>query len=100
MSLIKIDPAKAAPKQEDYKAAIQSLIDETAASKGFDDGVTLASYVNSTVALWGHQASAFVTWRDDIWQVAFSEMGKMEGGSRSKPALSDFLLELPEIIWP
>lgn len=88
------------PQVADYQAAIQGMIDETARSKLFNDGVTMASYVASTVEPWAAQALAFVAWRDNVWKYAYSELSKVEAGEREKPSVSEFLLELPEIVWP
>lgn len=85
---------------DDYKSAIQSMVDETARSQRFHDGVTLASYVASTVAPWAAQAQAFVAWRDDVWQYAYAELSKVQAGERTQPSVEAFLGELPAIVWP
>jgi len=88
------------PQVADYQTAIQGTIDGTARSKLFNDGVTMASYIASTVEPWAAQALAFVAWRDDVWQYAYSELSKVQAGKREKPTVAEFLLELPEIVWP
>lgn len=88
------------PTVEQYQAAIQSLVNETARSQKFNDGVTLASYAASTIAPWAAQAAAFISWRDKVWQYSYSEMAKVRAGERETPSVDAFLLELPEIVWP
>lgn len=88
------------PTLQDYQSAVQSMVDETARSKLFNDGVTMASYAASTVGPWAAQAQAFIAWRDNVWQYAYSELSKVQAGEREQPSIEDFLLELPEIIWP
>lgn len=88
------------PTVEDYQQAIQSLVDATAVSKQFNDGVTLASYKDSTVAFWASQSAAFIAWRDAVWVYAYAEMAKVLAGERSQPSVADFLGELPVITWP
>ncbi|MBP2560339.1 hypothetical protein J2857_003108 [Neorhizobium galegae] len=83
-----------APNVEDYKAAIQSMVDDTARLKDFRDGDALASYFNSTVAPWATQAQAFVAWRDDVWQNAYAELAKVQAGEREQPVVAAFLHEL------
>jgi hypothetical protein len=85
---------------EDYQRAIQAMVDETARGQLFNDGVTMASYVSSTVEPWAAQAQAFVAWRDNVWQYAYSELSKVQAGEREQPTIEAFLLELPEIVWP
>lgn len=88
------------PTPADYEAAIQNVIDATAREKQFRDGVTLASYVASTVEPWASQAIAFVAWRDNVWQYAYSELSKVQAGDREQPTIEAFLHELPEMVWP
>lgn len=88
------------PTVADYQTAIQDAVDDAARSKLFNDGVTLASYIGSTVEIWREQAKAFVAWRDNVWQYTYSELAKVKGGVRPQPTVADFLLELPEIVWP
>ncbi|MBO9099435.1 MULTISPECIES: hypothetical protein [unclassified Rhizobium] len=93
-------PQPAAPTVADYQSSIQALIDQTAVSKQFNDGVTLASYVNSTIPAWTAQAATFVAWRDLVWTYAYSELAKVQAGQRPQPTVADFLTELPVITWP
>lgn len=88
------------PKLIDFQIAVQTVIDEAARAERFNDGVALASYVTSTVEPWAAQAQAFVAWRDDVWQYAYSELSKVEAGEREQPSVADFLMELPQIVWP
>ena len=43
-----------------YRAAIQSMIDRTANERQYDDGNSLASYVNSTVPEWAAERGGSV----------------------------------------
>lgn len=88
------------PGQQDYSAAIQAYVDAAAVTKQFHDGVTLASYTASTNQQWAQEAQAFVAWRDAVWAYAYAEFDKVMAGERSQPTVSDFLNELPVIVWP
>jgi hypothetical protein len=89
-----------APTQTDYAAAVQAHIDGTARSKGYADGFALASYVNSTIAAWAAEAAAFVTWRDQVWVYAYTELAKVQAGQRPQPTIENLIAELPAITWP
>lgn len=93
-------PTPNPPSIDDYRGAIQSLVDQTAASKQFNDGVTLASYKDSTVIEWAAQSAAFIAWRDAVWIYCYAELAKVQAGARPQPTLADFLAELPTIGWP
>jgi hypothetical protein len=93
-------PSPAPPSVAEYQAAIQATIDEAAISKQFNDGVTLASYVTSTIAAWADQAKAFVAWRDEIWTYVYAQLALVQAGTRAQPTVAGFLSELPAITWP
>ena len=85
---------------ETYRKAIQSLIDGKAQEKQYDDGNSLASYVNSTVPEWAAEAQAFVVWRDQVWAYALGELEKVKTSQREQPSVDEFLAELPAFEWP
>lgn len=93
-------PEPAPPAVVDYQNAIQGLVDEAARSKQFNDGVTLASYKDSTNPLWAAQATAFIAWRDQVWAYSYTELEKVQAGERSQPSVAGFLAELPVVAWP
>lgn len=84
----------------DYRAAIQAMIDAKASERQYDSGAALASYVNSTIEQWASEAQAFVAWRDAVWLYALAELDKVQKGERDQPSVDDFLAELPEFEWP
>lgn len=88
------------PTQDDYRAAIQSLIDSHAQSRRYDSGNSLATYVSSSNPAWAAEAQAFVNWRDAVWAYAYAEMDKVMAGEREQPSVEDFIGELPQIVWP
>lgn len=92
--------AASTPKQEDYAAAVQAHIDGAAKAREFNDGVTAATYLTSTVARWKADAEAFVTWRDQVWAYSYGELAKVMSGQRQQPSIADFINELPAIEWP
>lgn len=92
-------PPSPALTQDDYAAAIQGHIDATAKSKGYADGVALASYINSTIPTWQAEAAVFVPWRDSVWLSAYTTLAAMQGGA-TPPTLNQLIAGLPTIKWP
>lgn len=90
----------APPTITDYENAIQNLVDETAREKQFRDGVTLASYIGSTIPRWAAEAQAFVAWRDNVWFYAYGQLAKFQSGERQQPTVEQFLGEIAPIAWP
>jgi hypothetical protein len=84
----------------DYEDAIQNLVDSTARERQFRDGVTLASYIGSTIPKWAAEAMAFVAWRDNVWRYSYGELAKVQAGQREQPTVERFLTEIAPIAWP
>lgn len=97
--VVDYDPPPHIPTIEEYRTAIQSLIDAKAQEKDYDSGATLASYVNSTIQQWSAEATAFVAWRDAVWAYALAELDKVQSGEREQPTIEAFLAELPDLEW-
>jgi hypothetical protein len=93
-------PPAPAPTLDDYEAAIQALIDATAREKNYADGVSLASYVASTVPAWAAEAAAFIGWRDAVWGYVYTQLAAVEAEERAQPTVAELLAELPAITWP
>lgn len=87
------------PNGDDYRHAIQRLIDAQAQSRRYDNGNSLATYVTSSNPDWAAEAQAFVNWRDAVWVYAYTELDKVLSGEREQPSVEDFLKELPKIAW-
>lgn len=88
------------PGEDDYRLAIQNLIDTHAQGRRYDGGNSLATYVASSNPDWASEAQAFVIWRDAVWAYAYVEMDKVMGGLRDQPTVQEFLDELPIMEWP
>lgn len=86
--------------EDDYRRAIQNLIDTHAQSRRYDSGNSLATYVASSNTVWATEAQAFVIWRDAVWAYAYVELDKVLAGDREQPSVADFLDELPVMVWP
>lgn len=88
------------PSQTDYQMAIQTLVDVTAQSRQYADGVALAGYKDSTIPQWAAEAAAFIQWRDQVWSYAYQQLAAFQAGQRAVPSVAEFLTELPTITWP
>lgn len=95
-----VPPTVPAPTVDDYRVAIQNMIDAAARSRRYDSGTTIATYVNSSNPAWSNEAQAFVVWRDAVWTYAYVELDKVMLGERDQPTVADFLAELPAMEWP
>jgi hypothetical protein len=92
-----------APKpatEDEYKAAIVAMMDAKARERRYDGGLSLSTYVGSTNPTWSAEATAFVSWRDAVWSYCYEQLILVRAQARSQPTVSEFLAELPSMVWP
>lgn len=98
--VVSFEPPVALPTEDDYRLAIQNLIDGHAQSRRYDSGNSLATYVASSNPDWAAEAQAFVLWRDAVWAYAYVELDNVLAGEREQPSVEAFIGEFPEMMWP
>lgn len=86
--------------QAAFADAIQAHVDAVAHVRGYADGVACASYVASAIPSWNAEATAFVNWRDNVWIHSYTELAKVQAGTRPLPTIAEMIAELPLIVWP
>jgi len=91
--------AKAKALMDSYSAAVQNLLDSTAKEKGYDNIISMTSYVNSGNAKWANEAAAAITWRDACWNESLVQMGNYLS-TGNKPSMEDFIAAMPTPVWP
>ena len=79
---------------------LADFVDSVAQQKQYADAVSCASYVNSSVQSWKNEATAFIAWRDSVYNYVIAQETLMQSGSRSIPTFAEFQTELPVIAWP
>jgi hypothetical protein len=87
------------PTLSDFQRAVEAHVVAVARSRGYHSDVSCASYVGSTSAAWAAEATAFVAWRDDVWEVTLAALAAWQGGG-DEPTIDGLIAELPKIRWP
>lgn len=94
-------PPPPPPTLDDHRRAVDDHVEAVARARGYNNAATLASYVNSTVAAWADEASAFIPWRDAAWVHTFTRLEGVLQGAQEPPASPAALVaELPAPPWP
>lgn len=86
--------------QSSYNTALQLMIDSKAQEKAYADGVSCASYFNSTNELWAAESAAFIQWRDNCFEYGYDYLARVQNGEITDPSIDAFLNGLPELVWP
>lgn len=84
---------------QEIKDRIQLLLDDTARQKNYDNGVSLASYANSTIDSFKQEALSFIQWRDTVWNTCYHYLNLYQQGEYEFTTVSDFLSLLPTFNW-
>ena len=84
----------------ELQAGISAHVNRVARGRGYDDGVSCASYAASTVPLWAAEAGAFIAWRDAVWSAVLDGLESVQSGKTPMPVLQDIIEALPVIEWP
>ena len=84
---------------QEIKDRIQLLLDDTAKQKNYDNGVSLASYANSTIDSFKQEALSFIEWRDTVWETCYHYLDLFNKGEYEFTTVADFLSLLPTFNW-
>lgn len=92
-------PAAYVAPESDYISAVQAHIDGAAQARSYADGVSLASYKDSTNPSWAAEATTFISWRDSVWASAYATFANVQNGG-TQPTIAELIAGLPSISWP
>lgn len=82
-----------------YEDAVQSHLDATAQSRGYDNTYTCLSYLSSTDEIWKRESNAFNAWRDSVWRKAHEILNAFMSGEIEQPSVEEVIAQLPLIDW-
>ena len=80
-----------------YTQQVQSYLDTTAQTRGYDDILSLCTYATSSNATFAEEGQAGVIWRDAVWTKCYEILAGVQAGTREVP--EDIISELPVINW-
>lgn len=89
---------KAAALQAQYTAPIQSILDGEAQKLGYDNCLSVCSYVDTGVSKYDTEGKAFRQWRSDVWSKAFELLEQIKAGEATMPTEEELKAYLPELV--
>lgn len=78
---------------------IQKVLDDKAKEKDYDNEINIATYINSTNAIWKKESEDFLKWRDSVWEYAQSVLSGIENGDIEPPSEAEFIADIPPFTW-
>jgi hypothetical protein len=79
---------------------LEDLINKKAQERGYDNALSICTYITSTNQQWAAEAKSFIEWRDGVWLKAIQIKDAIVNNERTPPSLEEFFQELPTLIWP
>lgn len=86
-----------ADKLKSFELAIKSHLDDEAKAKGYESILSVCTYAGYTNP-YQLEGQSFIQWRGLVWEYYYTELAKIEAGSRTEPSIEEFILELPVYI--
>ena|SRR5271165_1307718 len=80
--------------ESQYAAALTNSINAVAQSWQYDNIYTAATYLNSSVTQFAHEAAALVGWRDTAWNNAQTLLAQVQAGTATMPVSAAAFLAL------
>lgn len=89
---------KAAALQAQYTTIVQSILDDEAQKLGYDNCLSVCSYVDTGVSKYDTEGKAFRQWRSEVWEKAFEMLDQIKAGSATMPTEDELKAILPELV--
>ena len=80
-----------------YTQQVQSYLDTTAQTRGYDGILSLCTYATSSNATFAKEGQVGVIWRDAVWTKCYEILAEVQAGTREAP--TDIISELPVMNW-
>lgn len=78
-------------------ADVQTWLDQTAQTNGYDSLASCISYRGSSVAQWDADAAHAMAWRDAVWQAAFAwQQSASTSPPSTMPTSAQVIAQLPQ----
>jgi hypothetical protein len=78
-----------------FTDAVQVHLDAGAKALGYDGILSACSYATSTNLPFSVEGKSCLDWRDAVWLYCYTELAKVEAGTRPLPTVEEIISELP-----
>jgi len=83
-----------------YELAVIQFLNLKVQERNYDSILSACTYDNSTNPTFKAEALACISWRDVVWDYCYSELNKVKLNQRQINTISEFINELPVLVWP
>ena len=83
--------------QYEYTNLIQSILNKEAQALGYDNCLSVCSYMNTGVQKFDDEGSCFRKWRSAVWNKGYEILDKVKSGKMKIPSEEELLKMLPKL---
>ena len=83
--------------QYEYTNLIQSLLDKEAQALGYDNCLSVCSYMDTGVQKFDDEGSCFRKWRSAVWNTGYEILDKVKSGKMEIPSEEELIKMLPKL---
>jgi hypothetical protein len=88
----------AAEKQAALVNAVQSLLDASAKSRGYDNILSAVTYADEpSVSIFASEGQAYRQWRSECWAYCYNRLEQVMEGAQEVPTAPQLLSDLPPL---
>lgn len=83
--------------QQQYTNFIQQLLDAEAQNLGYDNCLSVCSYMDTGVQKFDDEGSCFRKWRSAVWNTGYEILDKVKSGKMEIPSEEKLIKMLPKL---
>lgn len=83
--------------QRDYTKLIQSILDTEAQKLGYDNCLSVCSYMDTGVQKFDDEGTCFRKWRSAVWNKGYELLDKVTSGEMEIPSEEELIEMLPNL---
>lgn len=83
--------------QRDYTKLIQSILDTEAQKLGYDNCLSVCSYMDTGVQKFDDEGTCFRKWRSAVWNKGYELLDKVTSGEMEIPSEEELVEMLPKL---
>lgn len=92
-----IDVAEMKALEEQYTAQVQAMLDEAAKALGYDNCLSVCSYIETGVEKFDKEGVQFRRWRSAIWARGYELLDEVKAGARPVPTPEELPGLMPKL---
>lgn len=95
---IDVNALSAEETQKFFTTVVQNLMDTEASKLGYDNCLSVCSYIDTGVQKFDDESRAFRKWRSAVWSKGYEILDLVKSGEMAIPSEEELIAMLPELV--